>query len=795
MISNHLAVTPSIDLSPQHCRADLQRLQELRLRVSVLSKGAYNDVSLDDLHEYYNCLLECETQGILGGDDDSRMKFQWESALTDELQCRGSLVWERANVIWNIATLEAFGASHQTLDSKLGWSQAAQQFQNAASWLQHLPPTVGDVLDFSDTFLEYWQAFLMAQSQRCVYESLACAPRPKHLLLAKLAAAAVPLYGELESMIRQDEESHGLLGQISSITNHWADYSRAWGMYMSSKAEYHQAVVGREKKQWGQELARLDLAHRFATLCCQYCERAPLTSLQELHEAVQDSLSSIDARIHQARYDNETTHKQPIPPHQDLPEIRGEKLVNIDQPLTKLLKPMQGEPMFQGGFSEAPNIDLYVEQFHSEMDQLVHELSRIAEQQSESARTALATANLPHSLTIYKQERQGNGFPTPLWDRVTRIQRERRITCLKQDLWELRDAAEAARTTYQKIKSQLDVDVDSDKYFRKENPRFQGRNSEEVQLPFRRSLANHDQVLRAAQAGDAIILKQTELLDTHPKYKLLQCQKSQLDRLISGSGSCGRMIDTSKLDRLVVEMSSLIKNRETLLHTLQREIQHYDIQGALEAHKGGVQTYEDVVNYAKSSFDGIVLELRANFDKQIDLLHTIMAENDYFLKARDQKSISAANSCVAMIEEAIDEIEELSGYMEEGKSFYNLIIPKLEKLKHEVGDNSARLTIERLEYVDQIYRNRQEADDAEMAKRMSGDGTNRGAIPAAKPPFRGAMHVAGHPTPHPMAPPTFRVDDEKVAALVAMDFDASRVVAALTKHKNDVEQALNELLF
>jgi hypothetical protein len=38
------------------------------------------------------------------------------------------------------------------------------------------------------------------------------------------------------------------------------------------------------------------------------------------------------------------------------------------------------------------------------------------------------------------------------------------------------------------------------------------------------------------------------------------------------------------------------------------------------------------------------------------------------------------------------------------------------------------------------------------------------------------------------------VDDEKVATLVAMDFDPANVVAALKNKNNDVDAALNELL-
>jgi uncharacterized UBP type Zn finger protein len=38
------------------------------------------------------------------------------------------------------------------------------------------------------------------------------------------------------------------------------------------------------------------------------------------------------------------------------------------------------------------------------------------------------------------------------------------------------------------------------------------------------------------------------------------------------------------------------------------------------------------------------------------------------------------------------------------------------------------------------------------------------------------------------------VDDEKVASLVSMDFDPAKAVAALKRHNNDLELALNELL-
>ena len=828
---------------------------------------------LDDLHEYYHGVVTCLARGL----DDTT--FTWESALTGEVQS-GSLELERASLIWNFATLEAYQASQCPQDTKNGCNQAAQHFQNAASWLHQIIPGGGfsEFPDLSQTFLEVWQALLVAQSQRCVYESVACAPRPRHLLLAKLAAAAVPLFGDMETRIRRDEES-GLevLQQVApTLTNHWADFCRAWGMYMSAKAEHHQAILSQSKQQWGQELARLDLAFRFATLCLEYCEQAPVVALQELHTSVDACVEELRNRMEKAEQDNTTTYHQPVPHRQELTEIRGQTLVNIDQPLSKILKPNR-KAFFSEGMASHPsssssqspsaptvaaspphpmsshqqrtpyatqsgvgrptaphesptlkhslppqsppqtrstsstnnhNIGAFVELFHTEMDRLVFQMAHVAEERSESARKALATVNLPHSLTAYRQEQAGGGIPDDLWERVEALQRSKRITQLKQDLWELRDMAEVARSTFQKMEHQLDLDLESDGLFRQDHPGFEGHDAKEVQKSFRQSLINYDRLLVTAQEGDSVLLRRLEILDTNPKYKLLQFQKSQLDRLLPGSHAERNddrrvpnsnhpisTIDTSYLSRLLVELSALFHEREVLLNTIKEEVKNYDASSTLQQHAPNRTDleYQDGLKYAQKSFDGIVHELQTNLEKQTELVDCILAENEQFMVARKGNTSASADSCIVMIEDAMEEIEQLTKHLKEGKDFYDVVIPKLKKLKQQIGDVSARLTVERLEYDDKANRSKQEEEDARMAKNLSnstggggsGDGAHRSLFkPQGQPGFTQVQNDQPH----------VFVDDEKVATLVAMEFDPAKVVAALMKYNNNVDQALNDLL-
>lgn len=278
-----------------------------------------------------------------------------------------------------------------------------------------------------------------------------------------------------------------------------------------------------------------------------------------------------------------------------------------------------------------------------------------------------------------------------------------------------------------------------------------------------------------------------------------------------------------------MELSNLFHDREVTLGVLKEDVRNYDIREKISEVNpetpNADQEYSLTVKKAQKSFSGIAYEIQLNIDKQMELLDTIMQENERFMRAREAGASSAASeSCIAMIEDAIEEIDQLTKHLREGKDFYDVVIPKLEHLKHQVGDASVRLTVERCEFEDNHLnsadRRRQEAEDARLAASLAGPdaggsgndpsnsqdpGSPQGAEgdhqlfnqPGADYQSRGDhMPAASQPgvvtVSH--AEPQVRVDDEKVASLVAMDFDPDKVVAALRKHDNNMEQALNELL-
>jgi programmed cell death 6-interacting protein len=772
MIGTWMDNTPSMGLMSMNCHDDLLMLDRIRQHISTTlnTKDKYDDGVdvLNEIHNYYHYLLECEEKGFVG--QTQYVSIEWESSLTGHIQKGRCLEYERANLIWNLVTLEAYQASKLLLDSKVGWNKAAQHLQNAASWLQHMPKLNNPPPDLSPTFVQFWQSLLVAQAQRCVYESIACTPRQRHVLLAKLAAAAVPLFSDVETIVEKDDDSPApSLTHFSSLVASWSGFARAWGMYMSCKAEYHQSQLSRDKKEFGQEIARLDLAYQYAAICNDFCEQAPLVGLQNLHSVVVETLHDLKEKVDQSEQENAEEHNQPVPTRSDLTPIRGEKLVNIHQPLSKLLKPKTSEPIFQN-VSKGPDIRFYVQSFQSEMDQSIRHIMHLTESRMEEGRKALARVNLPQSLTAYRQEQSGGGLPEDLWRKVELVQKEHRIAQLKQDLWELRDSAELARSTFQTIKSQLDFDLDSDRTFRQQYPDFEGHDAEEVQKSFRQSLAHYEDLLMTAQQGDVSLLKRLDQLDTNPKYKLLQFQKSQLDRLLPGAGGSNNnnnnsstVVDTSRLSQLLVELSALFNERDELILSLQENFQNFDIVGFVESQvdprTATCEDYEDAIMVGKKSFDGLFHDIQNNIDEQVHLVNTILLENDNFMHARERNintqhgrnNIQSGDSCIVMIEDAIEEIDELSNHMTDGRGFYDAVIPKLQKLQHQVGDVSAKLAVERIEYEDKIHQ--------------------------------------------PRPPNPDEIDfDGKVATLIGMGFEDSNAVDALKKHNGNLNEAIADLL-
>lgn len=706
---------------------------------------------------------------------------------------RSNIRYERACVLFNIAALHSYLASQEDGTDKPGLDRAMKRYKVAAALFKHLREKVMTGLtntnggggrertdkgndenvvvdndddnnnvqdddrntnstsrpldiDLSEQALRLCENLMLAQGQRCAYNAAAIPrrSRPMHLLLSKVAMGAAELYdsvyeSSLDAILREG---------IPNTSERWGSHARAVAARFRAAAEFHEGESAHDKSEWGREVARLEKAENMCRQAVRYAERAVASAaavspssadgVLQSTEALLDELESlkrtVTKRRAEAERENTHVHQSDVPEIHDLPKIRGQNLMATRVSLPPELHPDNLDPpMFRSLL--CPRAREAARQFRLQMSSLLERTMEAVKDETESAKMALAEVNLPQALAAYDASvREGGGVPPDLWEKVQNIQEDGVVEKLKQELWDLRDTSEMARRTASELAKQLDSDYELDRLFREENPNFEGHSAEEVQQIVRRNLKSCLEWLDNARGGDAVLLGMLETFETDPKFKLLHYSKGQLDVLIPAQ--TGPAVDTSDLASSLVELSSLLRERERILNALRKEVKDYDIWSKLkEVDDDGsddrddvIGKYDRVVELAIESFRGLILDIQVNLDKQPGLMERILYENTLFLEAKEnaQSSSSSGEGCINMLEEAIETIERVQKQLREGRNFYNVVTPRLEQLQQSVSDISLRLTVERCEYEDNKKTMEILKRDEDLAKRLAASNTGGG---------------------------------------------------------------------
>lgn len=243
--------------------------------------------------------------------------------------------------------------------------------------------------------------------------------------------------------------------------------------------------------------------------------------------------------------------------------------------------------------------------------------------------------------------------------------------------------------------------------------------------------------MTAANESDQLLIEKCQRMETDTKFKLLKFRnKSQLDNLLiqqqqqsqrdnngDSSEEDDETIDVTALSKYLVDLSALFDEREQLLKRLESSIESLD-DNDTDGDRERAST--SIGNAKRTQFDSIIARVHKSIEQQKELLVAILKENESFMNARAETMAQSTsnnhqdNNCIMKIQDSLEEVEQFQKHLVEGRAFYDVILPKLTKLQHQVGDVSARLTIERCEYEDKQKRNRQEEEDARMAANLAG---------------------------------------------------------------------------
>uniref|UniRef100_A0A8C9EMF7 Programmed cell death 6-interacting protein n=1 Tax=Pavo cristatus TaxID=9049 RepID=A0A8C9EMF7_PAVCR len=255
---------PSGDAQAEHCRA----AEELsKLRKSALGRPLdKHESALETLLRYYDQLCSIEPKFPFS-ENQVCVTFTWKDAFDKGSLFGGSvklalasLGYEKTCVLFNCGALASQIAAEQNLDNDEGLKAAAKHYQFASGAFQHIKDTVLSALnreptvDISPDTVGTLSLIMLAQAQE-VFFLKATRDKMKDGIIAKLANQAADYYGDAYKQCQYKDTlpKYFYFQEVFPVL-------AAKHCIMQANAEYHQSILAKQQKKFGEEIGRLQIS-------------------------------------------------------------------------------------------------------------------------------------------------------------------------------------------------------------------------------------------------------------------------------------------------------------------------------------------------------------------------------------------------------------------------------------------------------------------------------------------------------------------------------------------------------
>ena len=179
-------------------------------------------------------------------------------AFTHKPTAQFSLAYEKASIIFNISAVLSCHAASQNRFEAAGQKTAYHSFQAAAGMFTYINENFlhAPSQDLSRETVKTLVSIMLAQAQEVFLEKQISDGR-KVGLLAKLASQAASLYLQAIEGV-QDNVTRGIFDKL------WLHLVQVKANYISSKAQYYQALADDDANSHGTAIARLQMAENEA---------------------------------------------------------------------------------------------------------------------------------------------------------------------------------------------------------------------------------------------------------------------------------------------------------------------------------------------------------------------------------------------------------------------------------------------------------------------------------------------------------------------------------------------------
>ncbi|XP_076610486.1 programmed cell death 6-interacting protein isoform X2 [Chaetodon auriga] len=711
----------------------IRAVEELnKLRRNALGRPLdKHESSLEILLRYYDQLCAVEPKFPFS-ENQLCLTFTWKDAFDKGSLFGGSvklalasLGYEKTCVLFNAAALASQIASEQNLDNDEGLKAAAKYYQLASGAFGHIKDTVLSALnreptmDISPETVGTLSLIMLAQAQEVIFLK-ATSDKMKDAVIAKLANQAADFYGDAfkQCQYKDNLPKYFYFQEVLPVL-------AAKHCIMQANAELHQSVLAKQKKRFGEEIARLQHAAELVkTVASRYDE----------YVSVKDLSDKINRALAAAKKDNDFIYHDRVPEVKDLEHIGKAALVRataITPPLSQKFTDLF-EKMVPMAVQQSMSI------YSQRKAETVNRLVGTMREATNLCNGVLASLNLPAAL----EDLSGDSIPQSIAEKSRSIVQQGGLQSIEQLIRDLPELLTRNREILDESLKMLDDEETTDNELRgKFNQRWNRTPSGDLYKPLRAEGANFRNILDKAVQADQVV---KDRYNTHCEMITLLCKpENELNAAIPSANPTKTLQGSEVLNVLRSQLSQLDeikKERETLEGEIKGVT--FDMSTCFLtalAQDGAINEEQLSVSQLDQLYGAYNQRVQASLRSQEELLGQVQTSHQEFSSLKQSNTeANQREEVLKKLASAHDSYVEISSNLREGTKFYNDLTEILLKFQNKCSDIVFARKTERDELLKELQQS--------IAREPSAPSFN---VPAYQSTPAAPAAPAGGPTPAP----------------------------------------------
>ncbi|XP_039676243.1 programmed cell death 6-interacting protein isoform X2 [Perca fluviatilis] len=654
----------------------IRAVEELnKLRRNALGRPLDKHEScLEILLRYYDQLCAVEPKFPFS-ENQLCLTFTWKDAFDKGSLFGGSvklalasLGYEKTCVLFNAAALASQIASEQNLDNDEGLKAAAKYYQLASGAFGHIKDTVLSALnreptmDISPETVGTLSLIMLAQAQE-VFFLKATSDKMKDAVIAKLANQAADFYGDA---FKQCQYKDNLPKEVLPVL-------AAKHCIMQANAELHQSILAKQKKRFGEEIARLQHAAELVkTVASRYDE---YVSVKDLSEKVNRALTA-------AKKDNDFIYHDRVPEVKDLEHIGKATLVKataITPPLSQKFTDLF-EKMVPTAVQQSMSI------YSQRKAETVNRLVGTMREATNLCNGVLASLNLPAAL----EDLSGDSIPQSIAEKARAVVQLGGLQSIEQLIKDLPELLTRNREILDESLKMLDNEETTDNELRtKFNQRWNRTPSGDLYKPLRAEGANLSNILDKAVQADQVV---RDRYNTHCEMITLLCKpENELNAAIPSANPTKTLQAREVVNVLrsqLVQLDEMKKERETLEGEIKAVT--FDMSTTFLtalAQDGAINEEQLSLSQLDQLYGAYNQRVQATIRTQEELLGQVQTSHQEFSSLKQSNTeANQREEVLKKLASAHDSYVEISNNLREGTKFYNDLTEILLKFQNKCSD-------------------------------------------------------------------------------------------------------------